>query len=1533
MRKRLWKSWTAAGLAAVMVTASLGWEPYVKQAQAQDAFSDNAELMQGASIVQDEERNSKVLSLPGGAFDAGWLKLPDNLYDEVTDGFTVALKVKPAADSGDYERIFQSTSIDFGEGDTWWWDAPDFAFNVGAVNDGGWNSMHYLGTVKNTADNAVSGGATRMKMMWNEVMTKGEWHDVVVSVSRTDYAVYLDGTKLELTSTQGDGDLEKVLENTFSGDFLSSYVNNAIGHSVYASDNDFKGMVDDVTFYSRALTEEEAKNLPDDASYRYTFEDDTVDGTIIANTAKEESVVPEADYFWDFENVVNQKAANGGAAGEGDAVLMGTAKVEAADISVGGKTYSSEGNQVLILAGGAKGTSYVDLPTELYQGVDAETGFTYSFWAKADSSVGSYTRAISSAAASNGDEFAYAPYAADKVWNVIFDSTNLYRAIYASEPAKDIWSLITFTVDRTGIVFYVNGEEVGSSVTAGGESELKNRLNGMDKLVLNSLGKTNSGWNDADCAISLDDVSLYKRALTAKEVAEIANAYGFSVEAAEQKEYGSAAQLTDGTAVTAVEGVSVVSPDGTLKTQLMTDSKTGRFFYTTEKNGITAIQASQLGIYASVDFTQDMVYVEGSLTAESGTENYTLTSGANSEIADPYQAISFELAKKDDAAKKVEITIKSFNGGIAYQYTLHGVSGTKESITGEASEYVLPATADVWAGNTDVNYEFEFTKRSMKAIKSLSGNLSVPLLANDGDIWVLISEGAVYNDEDPYCASYLSTQAGTRNLKVQFGNKQTSAVTKTYKADGTVSTPWRVAAIADNLNDIVNASIFTSVNPEPDAELYADTSYIRQGRVAWSWWSESGDDPVEYEQQKDYIDFAAENGWEYVCIDFGWCLWDDYQTKVKELVDYAESKGVSIMLWYGVNNANHSGFKDAAGDAAYPKYSLKTTAQLEEQFAWCQSVGVKGVKVDYYESDNQDTMRQMYECATIAAKNKLNVLFHGCNVPSGEQRTFPNVLGYEAVRGAEWYKWNVGPSVANNLTYLFTRNVLGGMDYTPPAMKIDQLSTTAGFQLAQVVAFESGLQNYASSVFKLEGFKGLALMNDIAVKWDETQLIDGYPGEYLAVARRSGEDWYIGAMTAEDWSTTLELRFLGDGEYNAYIFKDNEDGSDIAIETAKVTKESGLPIELLANGGVSVKLTKGEMNLKTKYDDYTFYEAEDSANILGGNTSVIKNQFVSGMKRVTGIGGLKSNTLTMTQITVPEDGVYEMRLYYSTGVERRMCYSINGEEAIRTKKLNCGVNAVSAESFYVTLKKGTNTIVFFNNEAKAPDVDRIAISNTKTDMAPTETDNTDDGNEPVDGTQYEYTIYDAEDAELAGGAILENGGIGWLGGSASCTAAFTVTVDESGNYKLQITYYAGETRDLQIRVNDGEVITVTCPSTGSYTADSAESIYIDVPLKAGENKITLFNASGWAPNILCIGVSTITAEADAPEKPTEDVTETLGDDTAEETETKDDAGNKKNDGSPDTGDWFRGESVLVLLIVSAGVILLLTKRKKVNDSL
>lgn len=1179
--------------------------------------------------------------------------------------------------------------------------------------------------------------------------------------------------------------------------------------------------------------------------------------------------MPKPAYCWDFEELSGGRLANKGTAGKGDAVLEGSAGTDMDAVNVGGTSYKEKENKVLVLSGGAKGTSYVSLPSDMYQGVGADTGFTYSFWLKPDSSVGSYSRVISSVDKNSGNEFAFAPFAVDKVWNVLFDDTAVVHAPMPNEPEKDAWSFVVFTVNEEEITFYINGEKKGIYEDS---MNLSMRLDSMETLVQNALGKTCSTWTDPDAKVKLDDLCLYKKALTQKEVVNLAREQGLTVgeNPEETTEKGGANELTDGTEVTDT-GLSVSYQGITAK--ITEHRETGRFFITADKNGKVLLDASQLGVKTSVDFTRGMYMVSGSEKTISGEDAYSLTTGAKRKIVDAYQELSFQL-KKEGADDVMTVFVRLYKDGIAYRYEWHKAAGEKETIYEEASEFVLPADASVWAGYDEAgNYEYSYRKMKMSTIKENTAKYCVPLLANSGDNWMLLTEAAVFSEEDTYCASHLATNAGTRNLKFTFGKGSGSSISMTYNEDGIVHTPWRAAIMTDNLNDIVNATMISSLNPDADASLYQDgNAWIKTGTVAWSWWSEAGDSPIEYGQQKDYIDFAAENGWEYVCLDFGWCLWKDYKNKVKELVDYGKEKGVGILLWYGVNNDNHSGFRDAQGNAAYPTYSLKTAQQLEEQFAWCEEVGVRGVKVDYYENDDKDTMTQMYECATTAARHKINVLFHGCTAPRGEIRTFPNVLGYEAVQGSEWYKWNCGPSAANCLLYVFNRNVVGGMDFTPVGTQVGQVPLTAGFQLAQVIAYQTGLQNIASSVYKLEGYGGLSMINDVPTQWDETVLLNGNPGKKVTIARRNGEDWYVAAMTAAAGNEKISLDFLGDGTYRAYIYKDNETGSDVVIDECEVTKDSELSLSLAANGGAAIKITKGEMKTTTAYDPYTYYEAEDTNNTLGGNAVISENQFASGMKQVTGIGSATYNKLTFNKVNVPEDGVYEMRLYYACNVNRRVVYAVNEKKEVRSGQLSAGVNTLAMHKFYVALNKGENTISFGNPTLKAPDVDRIAISDKPVQQAETETDLTGGGKpgKPTDGAQYDYTLYEPGTAVLSGGARVEDNAIVSLGSNAACKAVFKVEVQQGGTYRLQINYFSAVTRTIYLSANGGEKSSCICPSTGSNVNDSADTVYVDVVLKAGENSIEFGNPKEYCPNIVSIGISKTCipgSETDTPNSP------------------------------------------------------------------
>ena len=459
------------------------------------------------------------------------------------------------------------------------------------------------------------------------------------------------------------------------------------------------------------------------------------------------------------------------------------------------------------------------------------------------------------------------------------------------------------------------------------------------------------------------------------------------------------------------------------------------------------------------------------------------------------------------------------------------------------------------------------------------------------------------------------------------------------------------------------------------------------------------------------------NGWEYVTVDFGWAMWDDSAAKIKELCDYGAERGVGIWLWYGVNNTGHSGYKDSQGHPAYPYYSLLDEATIKREFERISGLGVKGVKVDYYESDTQETMKQMYLCATIAAQNKLMVLFHGCTLPRGESRTYPNVVSFEAINGTEYYKWFTSPSLQNRVSYTFTRCVAGSADFTPTGIPVLNSKATAGFALADVVTIESGLQHFAHSVYTYEGSSALPFLNDVPVVWDDMKVLDGRPMQFNVTARRSGNNWYIGASTISARKISVKLSELidDDGTYNAYIFHDNANGSDLEVTVKNgLTKKDVIEQSLLANGGCVMKITKGSMKLTTPYSNYLSYEAEKAKIESGARITDGKDgRYSSGGAYVGYVGGSNKGTVTFENVTAPADGEYTLRIYYVSGEMRSIKVDVNG--AFATKLDGCYANkgdwtGIAAKNITVRLKAGKNTVKLYNDQGTAPSIDRIALA-------------------------------------------------------------------------------------------------------------------------------------------------------------------------------------------------------------------------------
>ena len=989
-------------------------------------------------------------------------------------------------------------------------------------------------------------------------------------------------------------------------------------------------------------------------------------------------------------------------------------------------------SDVLQLQGDTFGGGWLQLPAMTAKG--CENGFTFSMRYSLSKNAENYTRLYQFSSIPFG--MGSAPSCSSPDLSVDLNDKSAFRsslfvgkdsatkddskhrAIYtlSAVPDAETWHQLTVVYSASELSYYLDGKLVSMAESETRDAVLNTLFteNVLSSYIYCSIG--HSLYNDNDLQAKIDDVVFYDSALSASQAVSLPDTakyrYTFDADSIYQKEgttYAETETTTalDGTQLTSVPSLQISSPDQSITTKFWTDSN-GAYYYSAYKqsggkNG-TVIEPSKLGL---VTTTEDLSYgfsgeaPQATFYADNGS--YSMPNGKHVNIKYSYKEVSFPLVK---GSSTLTVTMRVYNDGIGFRYALnHGAS-----IKDEASQVVFPTNSTFWSNWPNATYEYDMIEISTQKLTEAYSDYSVPFTGYvAGKYWVLVSEANVFNEENPYCAGCLSTVGGSRALKWKFGVK-----TKSVEMNGAFHTPWRATIIADNISDMSASDLILNLNPE---SVLSDTSWIHPGKVAWSWWSSGGDSPIEYHTQKDYIDFAAANGWDYVCLDFGWALWDGSAEKVRELCAYGAERGIGIYLWYGVNNTNHSGYRDSAGHPAYPFYSLLDEATIVREFERINSLGVKGVKVDYYESDTQETMQQMYLCMSIAAKNHLMVLFHGCTCPRGESRTYPNVVSYEAVNGTEYYKWGTSPSLQNRVSYTFTRNVVGSADFTPTGIPIYGIKATAGFALADVVTIESGVQHFAHSVYTYEGNPALPMLNDVPVKWDDMKVVDGYPMQFNVTARKSGNNWYIGASTisARNIEIPLSKLITDDGTYNAYIFGDNKDGSKIEVTVLNgLTKESTIKQSLLNNGGCVIKLTKGAMKLTTPYSNYVFYEAEQAQ--ISGNASITEGKdgkYSSGNAYVGYVGGNASNYITFNSVNAPADGEYTLRIYYVSGEPRSLKVDVNGGFVTKLDNLYANKNdwsGIRAVNTTVKLKAGNNTIKLYNDGSYGPSIDRIALA-------------------------------------------------------------------------------------------------------------------------------------------------------------------------------------------------------------------------------
>ena len=425
---------------------------------------------------------------------------------------------------------------------------------------------------------------------------------------------------------------------------------------------------------------------------------------------------------------------------------------------------------------------------------------------------------------------------------------------------------------------------------------------------------------------------------------------------------------------------------------------------------------------------------------------------------------------------------------------------------------------------------------------------------------MLITEAEI---DGNYPATHVDNSGKDNAYKIRFPEKE-EAVYPNDKSEPASTlpwkSPWRSIIVGKDLNTIFSSQMVTHLNPRSVIE---DQSWIKAGRSSWSWWSEKK--PRSYKRQTKYADLSKEMTWEYILVDDGWTEMKDGGT-MEDVVKYANNSGVNVWLWYASGAGKESDPAMIMIDPDLRKKEMKRISQL----------GVKGVKIDFFDTDKQRVMKLYIDILKDAIDNRLMVNFHGSTLPRGLERTYPNLMSMEAVKGAE----NLGrqeqcdAAPAHNTVLPFTRNVVGPMDYTPVTFSIKNPKrngvprTSYAHQVALSVVFESGFQCFADKeqVYHSLPDKPKEFLKKVPCAWDESRLVSGYPGDHVIVLRRKGDQWYIAGISGK--REKRKLSFTLPDEFRnkkLVLITDGANGTSFGNKT--ITVNGTVTVDLLEDGG------------------------------------------------------------------------------------------------------------------------------------------------------------------------------------------------------------------------------------------------------------------------------------------------------------------------------------------------------------------------------
>lgn len=619
---------------------------------------------------------------------------------------------------------------------------------------------------------------------------------------------------------------------------------------------------------------------------------------------------------------------------------------------------------------------------------------------------------------------------------------------------------------------------------------------------------------------------------------------------------------------------TISGPDKNLKVTV--SLKKGEPVYNVSYKEKTVIEDSPLGVVTNIgDFSKRMKFLEhktGNIN-----EQYTLNRCKASNVQ--YIANELIYTLENDEQKKMDIIFRVSNNDIAFRYAFPQYGHTacmviEKEATGfdfpeQATTFICPQAAPVsgWE-RTKPSYEEEYIPdEPIGMISKYKLGYTFPCLFHIDDNWVLVSETGV---SSLYCASHLSdgTKNGLYTIAFPHPGENNGNGTATAGLALPGETPWRTITVGDNLKPIVETTIpFDVVKP-----LYEPSRDYKFGRSTWSWivWQ---DNSINYDDQIKYIDLSAAMGYEYVLIDNWWDTKIGHE-RMAELIKYAKSKNVDVFLWY-----NSNGYWSDAPQG--PKQRMSTSPARKKEMKWLKEQGVKGLKVDFFGGDKQETMKLYEDILTDANEYGLMIIFHGCTIPRGWERMYPNYVGSEAVLASEnliFDQYWADRESFNACLHPFIRNAIGSMDFGGTLLNKRYNRTNDGgtirkttdiFQLATAILFQSPVQNFALTPNNLTNVPSFEIdfMKQIPTTWDEVCFIDGYPGKYCVLARRHAGTWYIAGINAGKEPLKLKVILPMLAGQKVMKYDDNKDHSPRISESA-IKANGECQLEITPDGGI-----------------------------------------------------------------------------------------------------------------------------------------------------------------------------------------------------------------------------------------------------------------------------------------------------------------------------------------------------------------------------